>query len=184
MDSQTPMALDYETNNIITSVKSTPTIELHDKWNLYAHLPHDTDWSLTSYKNIMSITTVQEGAAVISTIPDIMIKNCMLFIMRNGITPIWEDPKNRNGGCFSYKVANNDVPLAWRNLCYHILGENVTRDSKLMSKVNGATISPKRNFCIIKIWLSDCEIQSISKIENIVGLDKRGVLFKRHKPEY
>lgn len=183
MDSQTSMALEYETNNVITSNESSLT-KLFDTWNMYAHLPHDTDWSLSSYKNIMSISNLEEGAALISTIPDIMIKNCMLFIMRQGITPIWEDPKNRSGGCFSYKVPNGDVPVAWRNLCYHILGESITNDSSLMSKINGATISPKRNFCIIKIWLSDCEIQSVSKIVNVNGLDKRGVIFKRHKPEY
>ena len=25
---------------------------LSDEWCLWAHLPHDTDWSLNSYKNI------------------------------------------------------------------------------------------------------------------------------------
>ena len=183
MDSQSQMALEYETNDVITSDGSMST-ELYDKWTMYAHLPHDTDWSLSSYKNIMNISTIEEGIAVVSTIPDVMIRNCMLFIMRNGITPIWEDPKNRNGGCFSYKVHNKDVPIAWRNLCYHILGESISRDKKLISKVNGATISPKRNFCIIKIWLSDCEYQNISKVVDIDGLDKHGVIFKRHKPEY
>ena len=26
---------------------------LHDKWVLWAHLPHDTDWSLKSYIKIL-----------------------------------------------------------------------------------------------------------------------------------
>ena len=25
---------------------------LADKWTMWAHLPHDTDWSITSYKNL------------------------------------------------------------------------------------------------------------------------------------
>ena len=29
------------------------------KWQLWAHLPHDTDWSLKSYKSISSIESVE-----------------------------------------------------------------------------------------------------------------------------
>ena len=32
------------------------THPLYDKWVLWAHLPHDTDWSLKSYKKIMTVT--------------------------------------------------------------------------------------------------------------------------------
>ena len=41
---------------------SSPSVAenpLYDKWVLWAHLPHDTDWSLNSYKNIMEIDTVE-----------------------------------------------------------------------------------------------------------------------------
>ena len=33
---------------------------LSDKWVLWAHLPHDTDWSLKSYINIMEIESVDQ----------------------------------------------------------------------------------------------------------------------------
>ena len=33
---------------------------LFDKWVLWAHLPHDTDWSIKSYKQILEIKTVEE----------------------------------------------------------------------------------------------------------------------------
>ena len=36
-------------------------LPLYDKWTLYAHLPHDTDWTLDSYKTIACISSVQEG---------------------------------------------------------------------------------------------------------------------------
>mgnify|MGYP003866091315 FL=1 len=81
---------------------------MSDKWTLWAHLPHDTDWSLNSYKKIMTFTTVEEALVLYETLPDKMIKNCMLFLMREGIKPTWEDEKNRGGGCFSYKVSNKN----------------------------------------------------------------------------
>ena len=42
-----------------------------------------------------------------------IVKNTMLFLMRSGITPLWEDPKNRYGGCFSFKVVNKHVHSIW-----------------------------------------------------------------------
>ncbi len=29
---------------------------LYDKWVLWAHLPHDTDWSVKSYDKMMGVT--------------------------------------------------------------------------------------------------------------------------------
>jgi hypothetical protein len=42
-------------------------LTLH-KWNLWAHLPHDTDWSIHSYKKIYSINTIEEMITIIETI--------------------------------------------------------------------------------------------------------------------
>ena len=51
---------------------------LSDKWVLWAHLPHDTDWSLKSYIKIMELSTMEEIISLTNAIPDKMIKNCML----------------------------------------------------------------------------------------------------------
>ena len=46
----------------------------------------------------------------------------MLFIMKTGITPMWEDPKNREGGCFSYKITNKFVVDVWKKLSLLLCG--------------------------------------------------------------
>ena len=33
--------------------------KLYDKWALWAHLPHDTDWSLKSYIKITDLDTLE-----------------------------------------------------------------------------------------------------------------------------
>jgi hypothetical protein len=104
----------------------------------------------------------------------------MLFLMRKGILPIWEDPANRSGGTFSYKVLNKDVPNAWKNLSYAVAGRCVTKDDELYNSITGITISSKKSFCIIKIWMSCCQFQNPAKIEKLNGLNFQGVLFKRH----
>ena len=69
-------------------------------WTLWCHLPHDTDWSLKSYIKLYDFNTVEQAVSVTEMLPPKLVINCMLFLMREGITPIWEDVRNRNGGCF------------------------------------------------------------------------------------
>lgn len=61
--------------------------------------------------------------------------------MRDGIKPIWEDVKNRNGGCFSYKISNKSVYSVWKELCYVIVGNTISNKSSFVSGVSGITIS-------------------------------------------
>jgi hypothetical protein len=161
-----------------------PECPLFDKWVLWAHLPHDTDWSLPSYKDIMCMNYAEDMVSLYNYLPEILVKNCMLFLMRKNISPTWEDKKNRNGGCFSYKINNKDVYDVWRSLSYILGGETISPDPKFVANVNGITISPKKAFCIIKIWMATCDYQDPSKIRTFEGLSSHGCIFKRHKPEY
>ena len=42
----------------------------------------------------------------------------------------------------------------------------------------------KKNFCIIKIWLTDYSLQDGAAIITIANLEKQGVAFKKHAPEF
>jgi len=168
----------------VASTEAPQLHSLHDKWTLWAHLPHDTDWTVKSYKEILTFDSVEQAITLCETLPEQMIKNCMLFLMREGIKPTWEDEKNRRGGCFSYKVSNKSVTGAWKNLSYTLVGEVLTQDERLRPTINGITISPKKNFCIIKIWLATCECQNPAMIAQDSGLSSHGCLFKKHVPEY
>lgn len=166
------------------STKKSDFHTLSDKWVLYAHLPHDTNWSIDSYKCILEFNSVEQSLSLFEAIPDIMINNCMLFLMRNEIKPIWEDKHNRDGGCFSFKVYNKNVASVWRMLCYSTVGETASNDKQFMKNVNGITISPKRNFCILKIWTKNCDFTNVKGLIDIAGMNKDEVIFKKHKPEY
>jgi len=158
---------------------------LNDKWKLYYHLPQDKNWDVSSYSVIMkNIDTAEKVIALNDHIHDNVIKNCMLFVMREGITPMWEDPRNRNGGCFSYKIANKMVPDVWKQLFYLITGETLTNKPSYSKHMNGITVSPKKNFCIIKIWLDISTLQDPDIITHIPNLQKQGCLFKKHEPEF
>lgn len=158
--------------------------KLTDKWTLWAHLPHNTDWSLKSYIPISTFDTLEETIAVSETLPSTLVENCMLFMMKKGINPIWEDPKNRNGGCFSYKILNKNVATAWNELTYRVVGCSISNSDAFVNSVTGITISPKKNFCIIKIWMNNCQHQNPAVVVPVKGLQSQGCLFKKHTPEY
>jgi hypothetical protein len=169
-----------KTNNT-TSSSSNPLHPIKSGWMLWAHLPQDSNWALDSYKRVSRLTSVEETISVIETLPEPLVKNCMLFVMRDGIAPMWEDPKNRDGGNFSYKISNKIVPETWRDLSYMLVGESLSNNNDIANSVTGISISPKKNFCIIKIWFNNCKNQNPALItSDIPGITSQGVLFNKH----
>jgi len=176
------------TDSTMASATNSTKLELHRikyKWNLWAHLPQDPDWTLKSYKKIFQFQTVEETIGITESLPEGLVKNCMLFVMKDGIVPMWEDVKNRNGGCFSYKVSNKNVYELWRDLTYALIGETISTNASFVNSVTGITISPKKNFCIIKIWMTNCDHQNPQVVtSDVKNLIPQGCLFKKHTPEF
>ena len=154
-------------------------------WSLWAHLPQNPDWTEKGYEFVHKFKTVEDTIAITETLPELLVKNCMLFIMRESILPMWEDVKNRNGGCFSYKVSNKFICDVWRDLTYILIGNTLVVNKDILKHINGITVSPKKNFCIIKIWMATCDYQNPSIITSEIPLlSAQGCLFKKHSPEF
>lgn len=97
---------------------------------------------------------------------------------------MWEDPKNANGGCFSFKVSNKNIKNVWRNISYMLTGNSISNNKKLVKSINGITISPKKSFCILKIWMDSIEFQNVTELNTIPELSFVGCIFKKHKPDF
>jgi hypothetical protein len=149
---------------------------LSEKWVVWAHLPHDTDWSMNSYISIMTVTYVEEMIALMHTLPDSLLSTCMFFCMKEHVKPVWEDPANKQGGCFSYKITQS-IADCWRNVAYSMVGKTLSKEKGFQDSINGISISPKKNFCILKVWMSSCSFQDASKI---TYLKPTGCIFKKH----
>jgi hypothetical protein len=154
---------------------------LSSSWTLWSHLPHDLDWSLKSYTQIMSFNTVESACAIVEILSESMIKKCMFFLMRDTIAPVWEDSRNQSGGCFSYKVSHKCINITWKKIVYATIGNTLSANVDMMQNVNGVSISPKKNFCVVKIWMASELYQNpsdfISLIEGIVPTD---CTFRKH----
>ena len=104
----------------------------------------------------------------------------MFFLMRNCITPIWEDENNINGGAFSYKINNANIKTIWKNICYQTVGESLLIDISNSSNINGITLSPKKNFSILKIWTRNCDITDPQCINYFDEFTSENCIFKKH----
>jgi hypothetical protein len=134
---------------------------LNDVWTMYFHDPNDLNWTNSSYINLGNISTVDDFWNHHSQLKDNIHKG-MFFLMREHVFPCWDDPCNIKGGCFSLKVLKDDMPAFWEDLCIKLLGETILKDDKqdFWDIVNGVSTSPKKHFCIIKIWLKNLELNN------------------------
>ena len=169
----------------MTHVQETATIatiatkqKLNNAWTLYFHDPDDTRWTIESYHKLAQFATVEEFATVVLTLTDLWDRG-MYFIMRAGIQPIWEDEHNKSGGCFSMKVMKNHINAVWVQTCFQTLGERLVKDKALWAIVTGISISPKKNFCIVRIWINSTVYKEVS-IYDLNNPDYTEIFFKAH----
>lgn len=136
---------------------------LNDIWTMYFHDPNDPNWTNSSYVNMGNISTIDEFWNHFNTLKDNAHKG-MFFLMREHVFPCWDDPFNINGGCLSIKVLKEDMYSFLEDVCIKILGESMLTGSKsdMWNCINGVSSSPKKHFCIIKIWLKNDEINNKS----------------------
>jgi translation initiation factor 4E len=138
--------------------------KLDDSYTLWLHNIFDNDWSINGYKKIYTFNTLEDGISLIENINSELVEKTMLFLMKNNIKPIWEDEKNYKGGCFSYKINNTFVYNIWKNLVYRFIGNTINEDENIVENITGVSISPKKTYCIIKIWISNIDEEIINNI--------------------
>jgi len=151
--------------------------KLNDTWDFWFHDPLDNNWKLDSYKKIHSINTIQSFWNLYNFLDNKMIENSMLFLMRQNIEPLWEHTDNINGGCWSLKIQKGDIYNLWNSISISLLSENISNDENI--NINGISISPKKNFCIIKIWTNKTT-NNIKTLKPIKNLSYEGIIFKPH----
>jgi len=139
------------------------TSNLDNSWVLWFH-NSTNDWTIKSYLNIFEINTIEDFWEVYLRLNNFIVQGGMFFLMKKNIEPLWENEENINGGCWSYKINKNDSLNAWTELSMYLCSELLLEDKNLFSKINGISISPKKSFCILKIWNNESEYNSVDLI--------------------
>jgi hypothetical protein len=123
-------------------------------WTLYFHAPDDRSWAPDSYKKVHTVAAWEDLGAVLRELGTARLTNGMVFAMRGATSPLWEHHSNIRGGCYCLKVSRRSaVEVYTRYLAAAATGCATTDPTT--NPVVGVTISPKKGFCIIKVWNMD-----------------------------
>jgi len=127
--------------------------DLKNKWILWFHKVNDNNWSIDSYSKVFEIKTYYDIIFILKEIDNITAG--MFFLMKEGISPIFEDENNINGGYWSLRITKKDSYDFWHKIVYYLCLENITVNDNYNELINGISVSPKINNCIFKIWNSN-----------------------------
>ena len=147
--------------------------KLNTSWILWHHSIENKEWDIKSYNELWTLNTIEDYWYMCNTWDKCLPKlnESMFFIMRkygddDKVLPMWEDEHNANGGYWSFKITVDKVCKCWNNLIISVLGETFCKDNE---NIMGISISPKKHFCIVKIWVNN----NTFKLEDIheINLD-------------
>lgn len=134
-----------EQNN--ESMMKSEDIKFRDRWCFWFHkLDHDS-WDVSSYWLIYSFDNVKDFWRMYNNLPPVFTG--MYFVMKDGIKPVYEDPRNLDGALYSFRIVKKKLQEVWNELLLSLVGGTLYPDPDV---VNGVSINPKSN--VIKVWLS------------------------------
>ena len=163
--------------------------KLNDTWCLwYHHDPHK--WTVSSFTKLCTISTVAEYWSMIDGLKaDAALLSEHIYIMRDGVSPLWEDSRNREGGCWSVKVDLKDAFTVFAKIVAGVVGENSMYDKEnnnLSGHITGVSFCAKNSFnVIIQIWNDSSALNKVSLLNPFLtqGL-VADTIFRSHIPEY
>ena len=181
-----------QNQNIINNTAQTEKLVIHEEidlgenhvfntsWDIWYH--HSlNDWSIGGYKRIFPIDNIKTFWDFHNNINCLGgITNLNFFMMRRDITPIWEDLKNRNGGCWSILVPLINAYTIWEELAILMVGENLVQDSVI---ITGLSINVKSNTSVIKIWNNNRSYNDAKLLPSFLK-QYGNIIYRNHQLDY
>jgi hypothetical protein len=126
---------------------------LEHSWNIFFHDYMDSDWSRESYEILGTTSTIIQFWTMFNIIKQ-KINTGMFFFMKNGVFPKWDDNHEKKFSFLTIKVLKEKVPDFCEYILVRLLSGNIIRDKNInQNVVDGISVSPKKNFCIFKVWI-------------------------------
>lgn len=162
-------------------------LALEKKWTLYYWF--DGEW--TKLHEIgTGIDTIKKFWTLYNNLPPLSntIKSNFAFF-HSGILPQWEEPRNIDGGKWSWIYCSSDIYTMqndWLTILLSLIGETLLEPSEEENKINGAVVSVRNAGTRMSVWTTTTAGQK----QNFVGLGKKlqmllakknDVVFKCHR---
>lgn len=156
--------------------------EFKHKWNIWYH--HEKDnWKISGYKKIYEIKTISDFWRFYNNWDKVGgVTSKHFFLMRHDVTPIWEDPVNINGGCWSFKVHEEQAEDLWEDLSLYLVSNNLC--PSITDEIVGISICLKKNNnTVVKIWNRISKNSSLKLInESILKKWGMDIIYIAHMP--
>lgn len=137
------------TSSLTPSTNSTTTSTTNTSSTVLASPTNAVNYSEALYK-VCTFSTVEEFWAYYSHLQrPVHLPNSINFhLFREGITPIWEDPANAQGGKWMLRLRKGMSSRAWENAVLAVIGDAF----HLGDEICGAVLVSKNNEDILSIW--------------------------------
>jgi hypothetical protein len=155
---------------------------LYNKWNLWFHYDKD-NWELNGYKKFYEIVTIKDFWSMYNNWDKIGgITSKHLFVMKDNVTPLWEDKININGGCWSFKVSEDLAEELFEDLSVYLVCNELC--PSIPNEVVGLSLCLKKNNnTVIKIWNTNSKNNSLKLIhEEILKKWGMDIIYIAHMP--
>jgi hypothetical protein len=157
------------------------TNDFTDEWNVWYHHTKD-NWTIDGYRKIYNINNGIDFWKLYNNWESIGgVTSKRFYLMKNETQPIWEDPVNVKGGCWSFKVIDSVAGELWEDLSVLI----VTNELLTNTEALGLSLTVKKNnTCVVKIWNTDSTQNSIKNInKNILKKWGTDIIYIAHMAE-
>jgi hypothetical protein len=162
-------------------------IDLPGEFVVWYHSITNNSWAQDSYINLCenlpnkSVSTVVDLTRIYSAFQHNVTAG-MFFLMRKGIMPLWEDPNNKQGGVWSFKVVKRHSNEVWLQLTAAFVGNCLLSNPEDSYEITGISVSPKISNCVMKIWNRDRKKNSKNIFNNNVQyLEPSTLIYKENK---
>ena len=140
---------------------------LNTSWVLWYHSLNNNKWDKSSYKKLYVISNLYDYNLLKEILNPMHFQNGMLFLMRENIFPNWEDPDNVDGCCISFKFMGKDLKDHFMKLVLYGITEDLLKDKETYNIINGISISPKKEFNIVKSGMRNKEKKNTDTMKEI-----------------
>lgn len=128
---------------------------LRHTWTLYFHDFMDSNWNRESYEKLVEFSDVSSFWAVIKIVKDWLALG-MFFFMCDDVFPKWDDNENKEMSYMSMKILKTNTGDFMEEMLVMLLSNALMKENT-SEIINGISISPKKNFCICKIWINSTD---------------------------
>jgi hypothetical protein len=183
-------------------------IVMNNNYRVLAHHNADSNWNFDSYHHVSTLKKWEDVPKLFNTLNETKysskITDFDFFIMKNEISPLWEDEENRCGSICSIKIDTlkdgyNILKTLFVHICNNTL-MNITKNNvPNWNIINGVSFSCKKvenvssvieqDYSMIKIWFKTnyTQFENIDKYFNDdinAMLKKYSIKVRAIKPEY